>query len=257
MGYAPPEPRAAVTASRINRNHPHDYVLTRSNLGAPAAALAVTSSACVEGDAASRHDRQMAARAAEHAAQGDAASFAAVDGRLTHGQALLDRPHRPALIWIELLERGTLGVERTHVAHLGRLAAVVALEPAERKTLRAARVRAMLVDTALPAFVQECAASDLVRDARREQLGVMALDHGGFDLEDRERVGAAVVASGAACEARPVRSCDGCHELVHDAAQTLDPVDDLARDLRSRRRGRHRTRELARRDGVVERGSAD
>jgi len=180
-------------------------------------------------------------RPREERAQRDAAPLAAVDGRLARREALLERAHRPALVRAELFERRALGVERADVAHLGGLTVLVPLQPAQRKTLRAADVGAVLVDAAFPAVVQERAASLLARHSCREELGVMTLDHGGLDLEDREPVGAAIVTPGAAREARTVCGRDGRHELVHDAVEALDPVDDLGRDLaaRARFRGRH------------------
>ncbi len=99
--------------------------------------------------------------------------------------------------------------------------------------MRPADVRPLLVDPAASFTVEEragaCASGRLTG---LEQLGMMAADHRGLDLEDGETVGAAVGAACAALEAPCVRAEDGRGGLVDERVQPLDPVDRPRRKVR-------------------------
>lgn len=139
----------------------------------------------------------------------------------------------------------------THIADFDRRTGLVALEPSKRQPLRSADVRAMRVDSAAAALVEESAASGLAGRAPLEQRLIVSFDDGCFDFEDREAVHAAVGAASSACKPVTMKRSNGGYELVYDAMQSLHQIDDVISDVRDASLILHAA-PLARPSGAVE-----
>lgn len=179
-----------------------------------------------------QHDKTPARLGREEAPERDARPSPAIDPRLNIGEPLLERAERPAVVGGELFERRTARyVLRADVAGFDDLAAwLLLLEPAERKPLRAADVRPMLIDAASTVGSEQRARARRVRSAVREELGVVPAEDGCFDREHGQSVDAARGAARAAGEAARIRSRNGGSRLIDERMESLHPIDDVRRD---------------------------
>jgi hypothetical protein len=131
---------------------------------------------------------------------------AAVAGDLEAREALFGRPDRPAILGGQVLDGRPRVVERADVAKLADLAnlasvAIALLDPPQGETLRPADVGPVRVDPARLLGVEKRASTGRSRRTMREELGMMAANPVGFDVEHRQSVDAARAAAAATVEA--------------------------------------------------------
>ena len=106
---------------------------------------------------------------------------------LERSEAIFEGPNRPARIGTECFERfeGRVAVvQRTDVAKLD-CEISSCLEPSQRETLCTTNIRALLVDAAATLRVEERAPTLNMRNAGREQLGMVSANAIRLDLENR------------------------------------------------------------------------
>ena len=145
-------------------------------------------------------------------------------GDLEAGEALFERAQCKACVGGQRFDGVARFVEWTDIAQLGRRGFGV-VDPSQREPLRAAHVRALLIDAATPVAVEECAGPFAMRSADAKKLRVHATDRRRFDFEDSEIVDAAAGASAAAVHAIGVEHVKSARFAIEPRAQNGKRID--------------------------------
>ena len=150
-----------------------------------------------------------------------------IDPGLQLCQVPLKGPDGPALCLRQGFDGLSLVVQGADVSQLHSGSVRVLFDPAQGEPLGSAHVGAVFVDPARTRLIEECTGAFRMRFTAREQVRMMASNVLRFDVEDRQIVDTALMASPAALETCRMDRDEWPDPLVHLPIDTVERAGQL------------------------------